>query len=114
MKYFTLYNGGYVRPKDPKHHYYWIDVNQLNDTLIERSPMLLHLCHKNWFTKEMFFDLLKFSQKKFPNTDYNELIFKAVEIFYHADLFNGNNLDRLLWLRDTVDSFSYPKPKRNG
>lgn len=113
MKYFTLYKGGYIRPKAQRHHYYWIDVNQLNDTNIERSPMLLHLCHKNWFTKEMFFDLVKFAKKKFPNTDFTEVIFRAGEIFYRAELFKGNNLNRLLWLRDTVDSCTYPKPKRD-
>ena len=113
MKYFTLYKGGYIRPKDPKHHYYWIDINQLNEIVIDRSPMLLHLCHKNWVSKDMFFDLVKFAQKKFPKTDYNELIFKAGEIFYRSELFKGRNLDRLIWLRDVVDDSTYPKPNRD-
>ena len=84
MKHFILDKSGILTPKNK--NWYHIDSDMLyfyNPN--GRHHWFPHLCEKNWFTMEMFLELIEFTKKKFPNIDFTEAIKQGMDAFKTKD-----------------------------
>lgn len=80
MKYFTLDKHGILTPKNKT--WYHIDIDTLNHyEPTGRHHWFPHLCEKNWFTLEMFIELIEFSISKFPTVDFTGAIIQGLQSF---------------------------------
>lgn len=79
MKHFTV-SKGYITPKSED--WYHITTHDLDHYYPDgQHHWFPHLAEKSWFTEEMFWELLEFSKKKFPNCNFDKAIFQASKAF---------------------------------
>jgi len=104
MKYFKSYKGGFIRPIDNKHKWYWFPTESLKQTNMDVTPMLIHLISKSWFTEEMFLELIVFAKKKYPEIDYTMIIFEGSKKFTHNKIFTNKEYQK--YILTMIDLFN--------
>ncbi len=79
MKYF-ISDGEFITPVDK--NWYHIIIAELPHYYEDgRHRWFPHLAEKNWFTEEMFWELLEFSRATFPATNFDKAVYQTAQIF---------------------------------
>ncbi len=80
---------------------YHFDVN----SLVRSQPNIIHhLCEKNWFPEEGFFNLIEFGRKRFPEFNFDRIIFDCGQEFKMREVWE--NFDRYKMLADFADKIT--------
>jgi hypothetical protein len=90
-KYFEIDKNGYISIKG-KMSFYWFTSQELRPT--SKLKILVHLSEKNWFTEDMFFELLAIAKETWPNENFDRVIFDCA--FRFGRLLNIQGVKKIL------------------
>lgn len=95
MKYFD-FDGEYLTPKCSQ--YYHIDIARIPHYYSDsgKHEWFPHLAEKNWFTEEMFWELVEFSKKQFPDVNFDKAIWQTAKEFAFNEVHENFDYHQML------------------
>jgi hypothetical protein len=93
---FDVDKNGIISFKKP-HQWYWFDQSELSHYYeTGEHRWFPHLAQKNWFTENMFWELLDYAKKIHPTVNFDKAVFQASFHFAERGFYDNFEFHRML------------------